>query len=283
MKAQEEEQAEAKVQPKKTMTSAELDAVMVGLEAGLDLALQRAKAWSRYTRDIISYIEKKSQLGCWAGVFCLVKEFVSAELLSKIREQIHLCDQVIKINKYRSPVRAWGQTGQPLPQAGGSDTDSASGSTRSHESSPSSSPHNILRRQIVSSQSLDELTEEDMDKMPVYSYRAFECLQGIYRVSGVKSKVESLCRRFDLNPELVDLEEVHPNIISNVLKLYLRQLPEPLLTFRLYADFIHLAKVSKADLKVTMDFKCLISEGNKFQITGTNVQKNGHLLFIFAY
>lgn len=48
-------------------------------------------------------------------------------------------------------------------------------------------------------------------------------MQGIYRVSGVKSKVESLCQRFDINPELVDLEEVHPNIISNVLKLYLRQ------------------------------------------------------------
>ena len=45
------------------LTPAELDAVLVGLEAGLDLALQRAKAWSRYTRDIISYIEKKSQLG----------------------------------------------------------------------------------------------------------------------------------------------------------------------------------------------------------------------------
>lgn len=48
-------------------------------------------------------------------------------------------------------------------------------------------------------------------------------LQGIYRVSGVKSKVETLCQRFDLNPDLVELEEVHPNIISNVLKLYLRQ------------------------------------------------------------
>ena len=45
------------------LTAAELDAVLVGLEAGLDLALQRAKAWSRYIRDIISYIEKKSQLG----------------------------------------------------------------------------------------------------------------------------------------------------------------------------------------------------------------------------
>ena len=47
--------------------------------------------------------------------------------------------------------------------------------------------------------------------------------QGIYRVSGVKSKVEHLCQRFDLDPESVDLEDVHPNIISNVLKLYLRQ------------------------------------------------------------
>ena len=37
--------------------------MLVGLESGLDLALQRAKVWSRYTRDIISYIEKKSQLG----------------------------------------------------------------------------------------------------------------------------------------------------------------------------------------------------------------------------
>ncbi|CAG5122062.1 unnamed protein product, partial [Candidula unifasciata] len=67
-------------------------------------------------------------------------------------------------------------------------------------------------------------------------------IKGIYRVSGVKSKVEHLCQRFDIDPEAVDLEDVHPNIISNVLKLYLRQLPEPLLTFRLYSDFIHAAK-----------------------------------------
>ena len=45
------------------LTPAELDAILVGLEAGLDLALQRAKAWSGYIRNIITYIEKKSQLG----------------------------------------------------------------------------------------------------------------------------------------------------------------------------------------------------------------------------
>ena len=47
-------------------------------------------------------------------------------------------------------------------------------------------------------------------------------LQGLYRVSGVKSKVERLCQSFELGGE-VDLSEHHPNVISNVLKLYLRQ------------------------------------------------------------
>ncbi|XP_054718657.1 rho GTPase-activating protein 45-like isoform X2 [Uloborus diversus] len=68
------------------------------------------------------------------------------------------------------------------------------------------------------------------------------CLKGIYRVSGVKSKVEKLCQSFENGAELVDLDGVHPNVVSNVLKLYLRQLPEPLLTYRLYPDFIKVAK-----------------------------------------
>lgn len=45
------------------MTADEQDAAMARLDAGLDLALARAKVWSRYTRGIITYIEKKSQLG----------------------------------------------------------------------------------------------------------------------------------------------------------------------------------------------------------------------------
>lgn len=62
--------------------------------------------------------------------------------------------------------------------------------------------------------------------------------QGIYRVSGVKSRVEKLCQAFENGAHLVDLSDQHPNVIANVLKLYLRQLPEPLLTFRLYPEFI---------------------------------------------
>lgn len=72
----------------------------------------------------------------------------------------------ICIDKYRSPVRAWSQTAtHTVQQTGGSDTDSASGSSKSRDSSPSSSPHDLLCRKIVSSQSLDELTEEDGEKI----------------------------------------------------------------------------------------------------------------------
>lgn len=67
-------------------------------------------------------------------------------------------------------------------------------------------------------------------------------IKGIYRVSGVKSRVERLCQIFENGADLVDLADVHPNVIANVLKLYLRQLPEPLLTFKLYQDFVNLAK-----------------------------------------
>ena len=64
-------------------------------------------------------------------------------------------------------------------------------------------------------------------------------VKGIYRVSGVKSKVEKLCQAFEnISAEFVDLTDVHPNVIANVVKLYMRQLPEPLMTFRLYSEFI---------------------------------------------
>lgn len=67
--------------------------------------------------------------------------------------------------------------------------------------------------------------------------------KGIYRVSSIKSKVDKLCNYYDQNlSSLIDLSSFHPNIIANALKMYLRQLPEPLLTHRLYQDFIVLAK-----------------------------------------
>lgn len=67
--------------------------------------------------------------------------------------------------------------------------------------------------------------------------------KGIYRVSSIKSKVDRLCNYYDQNlSSLVDLSSFHPNIIANALKMYLRQLPEPLLTREHYHEFIEVAK-----------------------------------------
>ncbi|XP_025894552.1 rho GTPase-activating protein 45 [Nothoprocta perdicaria] len=70
--------------------------------------------------------------------------------------------------------------------------------------------------------------------------------KGIYRVNGVKTRVEKLCQAFENGKELVELSQASPHDISNVLKLYLRQLPEPLMPFRMYNELVGLAKESLA-------------------------------------
>ncbi|XP_060940980.1 rho GTPase-activating protein 29-like [Limanda limanda] len=67
-------------------------------------------------------------------------------------------------------------------------------------------------------------------------------IKGIYRVNGAKSRVEKLCQAFENGKDLVELSDLSPHDISNVLKLYLRQLPEPLILYRYYNDIIGLSK-----------------------------------------
>lgn len=192
---------------------------------------------------------------------------------------LQLQDESPLMDRYR--VKAWGTTLV---------SESDSGSSRSVESSPSSSPHQSGRKPFVKAGSLDDLEEAegeavllglpstevdlqallkrqnkrrnttfgvDFQEQVEKSRSAIpsivtKCLteiekrgimiKGIYRMSGVKSKVESLCSKFEKDPDSVNLDDEHPNVISNVLKLYLRQLPEPLLSFKLYSSFIQVAK-----------------------------------------
>ncbi|XP_035474926.1 rho GTPase-activating protein 29 isoform X1 [Scophthalmus maximus] len=78
-------------------------------------------------------------------------------------------------------------------------------------------------------------------------------IKGIYRVNGAKSRVEKLCQAFENGKDLVELSDLYPHDISNVLKLYLRQLPEPLILFRFYNDFIGLAKESQSIIVEEME------------------------------
>lgn len=64
---------------------------------------------------------------------------------------------------------------------------------------------------------------ENASNFPVLNAFCFCVVKGIYRVNGAKSRVEKLCQAFENGKDLVELSELYPHDISNVLKLYLRQ------------------------------------------------------------
>ncbi|SPC63250.1 related to GTPase-activating protein beta-chimerin [Ustilago sp. UG-2017b] len=76
---------------------------------------------------------------------------------------------------------------------------------------------------------------------------------GIYRLSGTTSKVQRLKASFDADWSQVDLfndEAMQDiNIVAGCLKLWFRELPEPLLTHELYSSFIEAAKIDNDRLR----------------------------------
>ncbi|XP_060037872.1 GEM-interacting protein isoform X2 [Erinaceus europaeus] len=67
-------------------------------------------------------------------------------------------------------------------------------------------------------------------------------LQGIYRVSGSRVRVERLCQAFENGRALVDLSGHSPHDISSVLKRFLQELSDPVVPFHLYDAFMALAR-----------------------------------------
>lgn len=45
------------------LSPAEMDGHLQQMESGVELALDRAKVWSKYAKDVITYIEKRTLLG----------------------------------------------------------------------------------------------------------------------------------------------------------------------------------------------------------------------------
>jgi hypothetical protein len=66
--------------------------------------------------------------------------------------------------------------------------------------------------------------------------------EGLFRIPGSTSKVKKLKSAFDAG--IVDIEEYarDPHTVAGALKSYLRELPEPLLTYNLYHEWINAAK-----------------------------------------
>nr|XP_040146155.1 GEM-interacting protein isoform X4 [Ictidomys tridecemlineatus] len=72
-------------------------------------------------------------------------------------------------------------------------------------------------------------------------------VQGIYRVSGSRVRVERLCQAFENGRALVELSGNSPHDISSVLKRFLQELTDPVVPFHFYDAFISLAKTLRAD------------------------------------
>uniref|UniRef100_A0A8C1W2X0 Rho GTPase-activating protein 10 n=1 Tax=Cyprinus carpio TaxID=7962 RepID=A0A8C1W2X0_CYPCA len=82
--------------------------------------------------------------------------------------------------------------------------------------------------------------------------------QGLYRVVGVSSKVQKLL--IDEKSCEIDLaasEDWDVKTITSALKLYLRSLPEPLMTYELYKEFIVPAKSATPESRVQA-IHCLV-------------------------
>lgn len=67
--------------------------------------------------------------------------------------------------------------------------------------------------------------------------------EGLYRKSGVSSKIKELQKKMNELGE-IDYDSYNVHVLTNVLKTFLRDLPEPLLTFDRYDDFLRAADLS---------------------------------------
>uniref|UniRef100_A0A8C0J730 Active breakpoint cluster region-related protein n=1 Tax=Chelonoidis abingdonii TaxID=106734 RepID=A0A8C0J730_CHEAB len=91
------------------------------------------------------------------------------------------------------------------------------------------------------------VTKRERSKVPYIVRQCIEEVEkrgieevGIYRISGVATDIQALKAAFDANNKdiLVMLSDMDINAIAGTLKLYFRELPEPLLTDRLYPAFM---------------------------------------------
>lgn len=75
--------------------------------------------------------------------------------------------------------------------------------------------------------------------------------EGIYRVPGCHDDMMKLKAAFDRDIGGVQMGDYNDvNTIAGLLKMYLRELPKPLLPFDLYSRFINAAKLSRDDGKI---------------------------------
>ncbi|XP_034288533.1 unconventional myosin-IXa isoform X5 [Pantherophis guttatus] len=91
---------------------------------------------------------------------------------------------------------------------------------------------------------LSRLTSEErivpivFEKLTSYIEMHALYTEGIYRKSGSTNKIKELRQGLDTDIERVNLDDYNIHVIASVFKQWLRDLPNPLMTFELYEEFL---------------------------------------------
>ncbi|KAG9509135.1 Unconventional myosin-IXb [Fragariocoptes setiger] len=102
----------------------------------------------------------------------------------------------------------------------------------------------IQQGKKVFGSSLERLVKED-ERVPAVLEQLMSAIEmkglyveGLYRKSATTSKINELKQRLEEDRANVDLDSYGIHVLTAVLKSFFREMPEPLMTFQLYDDFL---------------------------------------------
>ncbi|XP_077439371.1 unconventional myosin-IXb isoform X6 [Vanacampus margaritifer] len=81
--------------------------------------------------------------------------------------------------------------------------------------------------------------------------------EGIYRKSGSANRMKELHQRLETDPHLVCLEDYPIHTVTGLVKQWLRELPDPLMTFIHYNEFLHAVELPDKQEQLYAIYKVL--------------------------
>ncbi|XP_055077054.1 unconventional myosin-IXb isoform X4 [Periophthalmus magnuspinnatus] len=79
--------------------------------------------------------------------------------------------------------------------------------------------------------------------------------EGIYRKSGSANRMKELHQRLETDPHQVCLEDYPIHTVTGLVKQWLRELPDPLMTFTHYNDFLHAVELPEKQEQLQAIYK----------------------------
>ncbi|XP_061096852.1 si:zfos-588f8.1 isoform X2 [Conger conger] len=81
--------------------------------------------------------------------------------------------------------------------------------------------------------------------------------EGIYRKSGSANRMKELHQLLEANPHTVCLDDYPIHTVTGLVKQWLRELPDPLMTFTHYSDFLHAVELPDKQEQLQAIYKVL--------------------------